>query len=347
MRWWWATNKDMWIGLICIAVMALSIVPYSAYAQDDDGTTKQENREAAAAAYDRGTKAYVAGDYARAARFYETAFRLAPAAPALIQAVKAYQQAGDDRRAGTAALALQEEYGVSQMAEHTTQALEKARAQYFRVDIVCENCKLEIEGERQEFLSVFLEPDKTHTITAVFESGPTSKSVKGAAGEQKMVALIAPRPGEGDVTVTEKEPEANANEKASEASREDSKTTSAETSGSEGLSPVFFWTGVGLTAVVTGVTIWSGLDTQSAADTYEKNPTQKGLDDGRSLELRTDILIGVSAALAVGTAVVGIFFTDWNGSEAKSSQTAARSPQFRVAATWVPGGGVAMVRGQF
>lgn len=325
----------VWLwGAVIVGSAFLSV------AKADDGATDEERRQAAGAAYDRGSKAYLAGDFERAARFYETAFRLAPAAPALIQAVRAYQQAGDDRRAGTVALALQETYGVEQMAEHTTQALEKARSENMRVDVVCEGCQLEIDGEREGFPSVFLEPRTAHTVNAVFETGTRSESVSGEAGTQRVITFTAPREGE---MVPQEHPASSEKPPAS------NEAASTETEGdtSTGLSPVFFWTGVGLTAVLTGITIWSALDTQSAADDYEKNPTQQGLDDGQGLELRTNLLLAASAALLVGTGAVGIFFTDWGGHEKQSTQAARNNGGFHAAATWIPGGAMATVRGRF
>jgi hypothetical protein len=51
-------------------------------------------RQAAAEAYDQGTSAYLSGDYVKAAEWFETANRLASAAPALIQSARSLQQAG-------------------------------------------------------------------------------------------------------------------------------------------------------------------------------------------------------------------------------------------------------------
>lgn len=327
---------------MCYALAVLGVLSRPVSAQDD--TPDQERREAAAAAYDRGTKAYIARDFELAARFYETAFRLAPAAPALIQAVRAHQQAGNDRRAGTVALALQEEYGVEQMAEHTKQALEQARKKYFRLDVVCENCQLEVEGSREAFLSVFLEPDEEHSVTAVFEAGKRTKQVEGAAGAQKVLTFMAPGQDEEPEEPVAVTGPVNA---ADTRDTQDADDSADDSSSSEGWSPAIFWTGVGLTAVAAGVTVWSGLDTQSAADDYKKNPTQEGLDDGQSLEMRTNVLIGVTAALAVGTGIVGIFLTDWGGSEKQPNQSARAQPRFNMAATVVPGGAMATVRGQF
>src|SRR5262245_34159669 len=83
---------------------ALLIAP-AAHAQNE-----ARDRQAAAEAYDKGTSAYVAQDYEGAAQWFETANRLSPAAPALIQAARAHQQAGHLTRAATLALQLVQTY---------------------------------------------------------------------------------------------------------------------------------------------------------------------------------------------------------------------------------------------
>src|SRR5436190_20809476 len=88
-----------------------------AYAQD------ARQRQAAAEAYDQGTAAYVAGDYEKAAEWFETANRMSPAAPALIQATRAHQQAGHSARAATLALRLTTEYGSEQAAQQVGQGV--------------------------------------------------------------------------------------------------------------------------------------------------------------------------------------------------------------------------------
>jgi hypothetical protein len=76
--------------------------------------------------------------------------------------------------------------------------------------------------------------------------------------------------------------------------------------------------------VLTGVTIWSGLDTQSALSDYERDLprlTQAQADarvsDGHSRELRTNLLLGGSLLAGAGTAVLGVWFTDFGGAKAR------------------------------
>jgi tetratricopeptide (TPR) repeat protein len=88
------------------------------------------------------------------------------------------------------------------------------------------------------------------------------------------------------------------------------------------------WSGVGLTAVMGGVALWSGLDTLSAADDYEDKPTRKAYDDGQHLEKRTNALIFSAAGVGVLTAVAAVF-TDWHGEDSSEKQ-AKRRPHWGV-----------------
>ncbi|MEO6600423.1 MAG: tetratricopeptide repeat protein [Polyangiaceae bacterium] len=92
-----------------------------------------------------------------------------------------------------------------------------------------------------------------------------------------------------------------------------------------GLSPTWFIAAAGTTAVLTGLTIWSGLDTRSAHSEYESRlPTltqaeaDRRVSDGHSRELRTNLLLSGSLLCAAGTAVLGIWFVDFGGSHPAS-----------------------------
>jgi Tetratricopeptide repeat len=92
-----------------------------------------------------------------------------------------------------------------------------------------------------------------------------------------------------------------------------------------GLSPAWFAVAAGTTAVLTGLTIWSGLDTRSAHSDYEAQlPTltqaeaDRKVSDGHSRELRTNLLLSGSLLCAAGTAVLGVWFVDFGGSQPAS-----------------------------
>ena len=89
------------------------------------------------------------------------------------------------------------------------------------------------------------------------------------------------------------------------------------------MTPVVFGIGAGLTAVGAGVLVWSGIDVLSARDAYVASPTAGGYDDGIGRETRTNVVLGVTAALAVGTLVVA-FFTDFGGNGGERGEATAR-----------------------
>ena len=84
------------------------------------------------------------------------------------------------------------------------------------------------------------------------------------------------------------------------------------------LSPVWFYASVGATVALTGVTVWSGLDTRSALDKYERDlphldqaQADERVRNGHSRELRTNLLLTGSLLCGAGTAVLGIWFVDF------------------------------------
>ena len=65
---------------------------------------------------------------------------------------------------------------------------------------------------------------------------------------------------------------------------------------------------VALTLVAAGLTVWSGVDTLDAKDTYNRDPSQANVDAGQAKQLRTNIAIAATAEIAaIGeTAAVAI-----------------------------------------
>jgi hypothetical protein len=91
-----------------------------------------------------------------------------------------------------------------------------------------------------------------------------------------------------------------------------------------GLPPAVFFTGVGATAILGGVTIWSGIDTTNNPGTQRVTAECKGFSNiadcptyqlGLDHERRTNILIAATSVVGVTTAVIGLVFTRWGGDE--------------------------------
>lgn len=86
------------------------------------------------------------------------------------------------------------------------------------------------------------------------------------------------------------------------------------------LPPGWFYAGLGATAVLSGLTLWSGLDTRRAYSDYQRDLpvlTQSEADarvsDGHARELRTNLLLTGSLLCGAGSAVLGVWFVDFSG----------------------------------
>lgn len=94
----------------------------------------------------------------------------------------------------------------------------------------------------------------------------------------------------------------------------------------QGLDPIWVYAGAGLTLVLGGVTLWSALDTKRSHDDYENDlpalnqaEVNQRVDDGHAKEFRTNVLIGGTAVVGVGTAVIGLFLVDWKTPSARQN----------------------------
>jgi len=286
-----------------------------------------DDREKAAEAYDQGTAAYLERDYEVAGHWFERAYRLVPTSTALLQAVRAYNKAGELLRAGNLALELRERYPADDRAMEMADAvIESVQTTSVLIDVQCDRaCALELDGSLLREPRFFTSQDVEHSLKAAFATGETSSSVEGAAGETRRLNLTAPAPPRPP--------------------------------------PIPRWTffsSLGATVALGAVTIWSGIDANGGVSAYESaartssspginggsspTPAQQAqalLDEGQSKERRTNILIGVTAAMAATTAVLGVF-TNWKG---ESRQTASK----RVEASVGIGhkGGAFAVKGRF
>lgn len=282
-------------------------------------------RQAAAEAYDRGTAAYLEGSYGEAAQWFETANRMAPAAPALMQAIRAHEHADNHTRAGTLALELNAAYASEpQATDYAKNVLATTSPNLLLIQVTCdEDCKLDVDGKLQEYLSFFDTPGHPHVLTATFETGSKTTKVQGEAGQTREVRFEAPPP-----------PPTPAIDFSADASQ----SKDGDTAGRP-LPPLVTWIGIGVTGAVLGATIISAVDMYNGVPDYKRaaeawrncsgattascmslsRKAQDELDKGQSRELRTNILIGATAFAAVSTGVIALFLTDWSSHDATTT----------------------------
>jgi tetratricopeptide (TPR) repeat protein len=286
-------------------------------------------RQAAAEAYDQGTTAYLAGDYEKAAQWFETANRMSPAAPALIQAARAHKEAGHTARAATLALNLLQNYPDDATANEFAQGMLSSLADgLVRVDVSCDGCTLDVDGTLQETQSFFVDPGSAHTVTAGFETGERTTEVAGVGGETKELRFDAPPPPPDTGT----EPPEIIDPPPRRVDTDDDRPP---------LPPIVTFIGIGVTGALLAASIVSFANMESGVPEYEEAAMEYNtclareddpndcdplyedakdlLDEGESKEaLTTGLFIGTGVA-AVATTIIAFALTDWEGDDDEGS----------------------------
>jgi len=292
---------------------------------------------AAAQAFEQAQAAQLRGDHADAARFFELADRLAPSPAALRSAIRNHAAEGNRARAATLAADALRRYAadasVRQVADEALTHTPELGTLVVRCDAPCTVLVDAVAIETVPTLerSFFVEPG-THALTATFEGGVHAEGQgEVAAGATAEVQLAQPEPEPEPEPVV---PVAVAAEPEPEPEPEPQPEPEPESSGLPLWVPL---AGLGATAVVGAVAIWSGLDTLSARDDYVAAPTEEGYNDGVSRQTRTNALIGITVGLAAATAVLFVFADMGSESEAPVQAAVAAGPE----------GGAVVVTGGF
>jgi len=306
-------------GLFSVA--AALVVLHSAglvHAAEEASEPTPAQVRTAAEAFDRGREAYKAEEYTEAAEQFESADANAPSAAALELAIRARDKAGQlDRAATLAALALARHPEDPNIQKVAPSIVQKAKAELFELSVKCDDpCDVTVAGKiapgrRATDHVIFVGPGKYAVRAGWSGDRSLSKSVEAAKAANGTLEFDAPEEAATPVAVAAVQPPPIGDKPADEGMPRKGGA----------LPPTVFWVGVGLTAVAGGVSVWSGLDTQSSPGPDKvREACQAGADDCQSLyqkgvdkQQRTNILLGVTAGVGVATAVIGAFFTDWSG----------------------------------
>lgn len=324
-------------GLFGVAAFALVLHGAGlAHAVEESAEPTPAQVRSAAEAFDRGREAYKTEDYVEAAEQFESADANAPSAAALELAIRARDKADQLDRAGTlAALALARHPDDPNIQKIAPPIVERAKAELFQLDLKCtEACDVTVGGKiapgrRSTERTLFLAPGHYNVRAGWSEDRSVSKSVDGNRGEVGSLEFSPPEVAPPPVVVAPVAPPP-----ADKPADEGGQAKSGK------LPPAVFWIGVGVTGVLAGTTLWSGIDTQNnpgpdrvrdACQTVDASGAHSGECDslynqGRDKQQRTNILLGVSAGVGVATAVVGAFFTDWHGTKKSDSEAARKAP---------------------
>lgn len=275
----------------------------SARAAGDAPVIDKATRAKAAKRFKEGVRAFGRHDYAAAADAFEDAYRIAPHPAALFNAADAYEKAGELAKAANLC--------ARYLANAPDNDARRPKANKMLAELVPKLGRVQVDAADASDLQLDAKPillDVTyvdpgdHVVSADFDGKHVERHVNVVAGSLERVLLEPPaaqKTAEPDTTP----PPEDVRHDTSPAAH-------------HGLPKGFFFAGAAATVVLAGVTVWSGLDTNSARSDYNQHPTSQGLDDGIAKEHRTNILLGATAVVGVATAVVGLFATDWKPAEA-------------------------------
>lgn len=308
-----------------VALVALACLAWSAGARADGPSTDAQ----AHSAYERGTAAFKRGDYPTAAREYAAADSLAPNPVALQAAIDAAVLA-DDPVLGAALLERASESARTDgLRASMTTAERKFAHRTGRLLLACPAppCLGAIDGAATPPGVAIVVRVGSHTVTLEASGTVTTRVVTIGADETITVSsptgLVSaappppatpapPAPAPPVVPPPVLPPPAP----APPARRVD-----------HGLSPVWFWVSAGATVLAGGVTIGSGIDTEQRHATYvsdcQKSPTKCSQlsTEGQSAQTRTNVLIGVTAALGAAT-LATVLLVRWHGASGTATATA-------------------------
>lgn len=280
--------------------VAIALLAWTTQARADDVN-------GAAKAFSQAQEAMLAGDAVRAADLFELADELAPSAPALRSAARARLSVGHLAMAATNAAALLRRYPADKESREIAEAiLSRLTPQLTQLEVTCAAaCTLTIDGKAVVSVPrthhVLFTAPGARTIAADFDGKrKTSKQITAVADHTLAVDLEAPSV---QVSPAARMAGTPGSEKPVRAS-----TTAHE---SRGISR---WWAVAGGAVVVGAgaaTALSGMATLSTRDKI-REATAAGQDGralynhGRDQQIRTNVLLGVTAAAAAGTVVLAV-----------------------------------------
>ncbi len=338
-----------WLGVLAVAI-AVAIAGQTATASAQDDMTREERVAAAREAYDLATQKYRAHQWREAAELYEQADMLVPAALAATQAIRAYRRAGDDLRAATIATGLVErDVANRRHADFVPEVAEHV----FKLRITCEDCTVQVDGTRERFRTLFLEPDQPHVVSATFPTGTREETLQGGAGEEREVALQAPtrqvadaggRDGGDDGAHASGGPFGGGIDGGSGGGGRDG-GGGGPSDGGGGISPIWLIIAGGLTVVAGGLSIWSGIDVLTQRSAFDTMKTIDRLNAGNDAELRTNIFYIATGGLAAVTVLL-LLFTDFSGGD--DAHESHRAHALRLdAAPLAEGGALATLSSSF
>jgi hypothetical protein len=286
-----------------------------AYAQPDD-TIEIERRNAARQLFEKGEQAYQEHDYVLAAKAFDDAFRIAPHHAALWNGARSWHRAGEKTRAANGyAKYLKLAPADAPDRDEAIAALATLAAQLGRLDIFAEGFEIiRVNDEVVEGNSIYVNPG-VHVIEGQTGDKRIKRTQDIEAGVVRSVALVEEEPA----------PKSEPSPTLAPMTRQPRSLPSVTPANlpikrsSNWFGPVAIVAG-GATITTASLLVWSGIDTLSAREKFDADPTTENLAAGRDKQLRTNIFLGATVTSAIATGIFGSLWR-WNGSGTNSAVT--------------------------
>lgn len=271
------------------------------------------SKERAKEAYDRGLAAHRRGDVGRAAEEFARADALAPSPVALQAALDAAIEA-DDVALGAELLDRSKRAPAPPaLAASITAAHLKFKDRAGRLRVLCPSdarCRATLDGAPIAVDEVVWAKTGARSIVLEVDGETETRTIEVTASGTVEVSPTQV-PGAGAETPAS---DGRATEEAGDA-------RPAPSSSREGLPRIFFYGGVGLTVALAGTTAYFALETQSEHSRFRdvgcghtRFPECEDIRrSGETHQSLTNVMLALTGASAVATAVIGVAFTNWNG----------------------------------
>jgi hypothetical protein len=275
--------------------------------------------------FELGNQAHERGDYAAAVQSFETALAIKPHPVIRFDLALSLSKLGKLRAAGASLeLVLADPLSDAALRQRAEQELQRVASELAHLRLLLRDpsaTQVELDGERvaDPSAELALDPGSHHVRVSDEHAVVYDETLEAHPGEHIQLRVDAGRLRNIDVVVVPHEPAKPATPAA--APHEASSRT---------LSPVWFWSGVALTGALTGLTVWSGLDTQSAYHSYRRElPTlsqaqaDARVSSGHDRERRTNLLLGGALCAGAASATLGIWFVDFAGTRTRAQVSAS------------------------
>ena len=288
--------RRAFVTCMALALAAASPLP-SARAEDDKALAQEE--------FALGRQAFANGDFRRAGEAFEEAYRRKPHYAPLWNAARSWQRAGEFARAANLyARYLREAPADARERGAAADSLRELASRLGKIVVRGDDVtEARVDGSEVAPEGAFVAPGE-HVVTGKVGASTARQAVMIAPSQELSVVLDASaRPG----------PAASPSTAPPEPRREADRASASQ----DGvhLPWTVFAAGAALTAVGIGLTAWSGVDTLDQRHRFNglvstNAATQEDLDAGKAAQLRTNVLLGATALVAVLT-VASAFFVEW------------------------------------